>query len=133
MSKRPTTPVPWTLVFDGQCRFCVACVGLLRRWDRARRLTAVPFQDGAALERLPVRPRQAELEAAMHLVRGDGAVFAGAKAAPPLLRLLPGGTLLAALFAVPGVPGTAAAVYRWVARRRHKLGCGSAVCRRRAS
>jgi len=121
---------PWTLVYDAECRFCVGWVAFLRRWDRARRLSAVPFQDGAALDALPARLRRADLETAMHLVAADGRVFAGAAATPPLLRLLPGGGLLAVLFALPGVPRAAGAVYRWIARNRHRLSCGSAACRR---
>ncbi len=119
----------WTLVYDGECRFCLQCVRLLTRWDRRRCLNVVPFQDAAALAGLPAIPRE-QLEAAMQLVGPDGSVTAGAAAAPLLLGLLPGGSVTAMLFHVPGVPVLAAAVYRWVARRRHRLGCGSTACRR---
>lgn len=66
----------------------------------------------------------------MQLVGPDGSVRAGARAAPVILRLLPLGRPLAWLFAVPGVPWVAQRVYRVVARNRHRLGCGSAVCAR---
>lgn len=119
----------WTLIYDGECRFCLRCVDLLRRWDRAGRIRAVPLQDRAALAQLPPIPL-ASLEAAMHLVGPDGSVRASAAAAPAILRLLPGGALLAALFRVPGVPAVAERVYRAVARNRHRLGCGSRRCLR---
>jgi len=126
---RSATPDPWHLIFDGQCAFCQRCVALLRRWDRGGRLRCVPLQDKAALAALPPIPGAA-LEQAMHLVTADGAVYAGAEAVPPLLRVLPGGPPLALLFGIPGVPGLANRIYRWVARNRHQLGCGSAVCHR---
>lgn len=116
-------------MYDGDCRLCVRCVAILRRWDRAHKVRAVPFQDGAALVALPARLRGADLEAAMHLVRADGTVASGAAATPPLLRLLPGGGLLALCFSLPGIPRAAGVVYRWIARNRHRLSCGSAACR----
>jgi len=117
------------LVYDGACPFCKQCVGLVRRWDRARRVALVPFQATASWEGTPGLSRPA-LERAMHLVSPAGQVYAGAAAAFPLLRLLPGGALLAAPLAVPGAERLAAAAYRWVARHRHRLGCASSACRR---
>jgi predicted DCC family thiol-disulfide oxidoreductase YuxK len=89
----------------------------------------VPFQDAHALAGLPAIPRSA-LEQAMHLVSPEGLVLPGAAAAPALLRLLPGGALLAPLFRLPGVGWSADRVYRIIARNRHRLGCGSATCTR---
>jgi len=93
------------------------------------RLRFVPFQDAVDLAALPAIPRAA-LEAAMHLVGPDGSVCAGAEAAPALLRLLPAGLPLAMLFRVRGVPALAGVLYRAIARNRHRVGCGSAQCRR---
>jgi len=119
----------WLLVYDGQCPFCVQCVRLVRRLDRAGRVEPVPLQDLASLPGAPGLSTAA-LERAIHLVSPAGSVFAGAEAAPPLLRLLPAGAVLAAPFAAPGVARVAAAAYRWVARRRHRFGCTSPACRR---
>jgi acetyl esterase len=117
------------LVYDGECRFCVRCVDLIRKWDGAGRVTAVPYQDTAAWDGIPGLSREA-LERAMHLVSPVGGVFAGAAAAPPLLRLLPGGRILAGPLALPAAGRVAAAAYRWVARHRHRLGCASPACHR---
>jgi len=117
----------WTLIYDGDCAFCRRCVALLAQWDRHGRVRAVPFQEEKALVGLPSIPLRA-LHQAMHLVAPDGAVLPGAAAVPEILRLLPGGTPLSWAFAAPGVPRVAAAIYRVVARNRHRLGCGSATC-----
>ena len=45
-------------------------------------------------------------------------MFAGADAAPEILKLLPGKRWLAGLFAVPGVLPAARRVYAWIAARR---------------
>jgi predicted DCC family thiol-disulfide oxidoreductase YuxK len=119
----------WTLIYDGDCAFCGRCVALVRRWDARGRVRAVPFQDPDALSGLPAIPRAA-LESAMHLVSPTGEVSAGAAALPVILRLLPLGTPVASLFRIPGVPVLASRVYETVARNRHRLGCGSTVCRR---
>ena len=117
----------WYLIYDGECGFCARWVALLKAGDRKSRLRFVPFQDAAALVELPYIPLTA-LEQAMHLVAPSNAIFAGAAAVPPILRLLPGGWLVAWIFRLPGVPGLAARGYRVVARNRHRLGCGSKTC-----
>ena len=119
----------WTLIYDGDCRFCRSCVRALGRWDRDARLTFVPFQDRNALKGLPAIERTA-LEQAMHLVSPEGAAWAGAAAVSPMLRLLPAGGALALLLALPGAGSLAERAYRVVARNRHRLACGSAVCGR---
>jgi predicted DCC family thiol-disulfide oxidoreductase YuxK len=110
----PSKPV---LIYDGDCEFCQRWVTRIERWDSRRAIDLVPFQDSAAVARY--RIPQSDLNAAMHLVLPDGRVFAGAAAAPEILRLLPGKRWLAWWFRVPGVPWVATRVYRWVARRRH--------------
>lgn len=113
---RPDRP---TLVFDGECGLCRRCVAIVHRWDREHRLATLPFQDQARVAGFGI-PLPA-LAAAMHLVLPDGSVFAGADAAPELLRLLPGTRWLAPLFAVPGVRPVARRLYAWIAARRHCL------------
>jgi len=119
----------WTLIYDGDCRFCRSCVCALGRWDRDARLTFVPFQGRNALKGLPTIERSA-LQRAMHLVAPDGATWTGAAAFSPVLRLLPWGGILAALLSLPGAETLAGGIYRIVARNRHRLGCGSTVCAR---
>lgn len=67
------------------------------------------------------------LAAAMHFVRPDGRVFAGADAAPEILRLLPGKQWLARAFGVPGARPVARWLYARVAARRRCLVRGVAA------
>ena len=108
-----------TVIYDGECGLCSDAVALLRRWDREHVLQFIPFQDGAAVARFGIA--LPALAAAMHLVLADGRIFAGADAAPELLRLLPGKRWLAPWFRVPGVLPVARRVYAWIAARRRCL------------
>ena len=107
------------VIYDGECGICQQSVDLLKRWDREQVLRYVPFQDEAAVARF--RIALPALAAAMHLVLPDGRVFAGADAAPELLRLLPGKRWLGVWFRIPGVMPLARRVYAWIAARRRCL------------
>ncbi len=117
----------WTLVFDGDCEFCRRQVHWIQRLDKRGVIAPVPFQV-ADLGRHGVS--RVAAEQAMHLVTPTGEVWAGAAAAREVLRLLPRVGLLAWIFEVPGVMWAAEQLYRWVAKRRHRFGCGSPVCQR---
>ncbi len=122
---RGSRPVRPTLIYDGECGFCRTWVERVRRWDREHRLAVLPFQDRmqVAAFRIPLPA----LAAAMHLVLPDGRVFAGADAAPEILRLLPGKRWLAGAFRIPGVLPLARRVYRWIAQQRRCLVRGHTV------
>lgn len=112
-----------TLIYDGDCGLCRAAVERLRRWDREQVIRFVPFQDEAQVA--PFGIELPALAGAMHLVipppPPGGRIYAGADAAPELLRLLPGKRWLAPLFRVPGVLPLARRLYAWIAARRHCL------------
>jgi predicted DCC family thiol-disulfide oxidoreductase YuxK len=111
-SKRPTKPV---LIYDADCAFCARWVQRLRHWDHKRRVTYLPLRDDRALA-VSGRERQ-KLQIAVHLVRPDGAVFAGAAAARELCAFLPLGSLPRVVMSLPGVMPIATRVYAWIARR----------------
>jgi lipase maturation factor 1 len=115
------------LLYDGNCGFCLRWVRRLQRWDRRSALDYVAAADRGAVVGLPPLS-DAALDRAMHLVTPDGRVYAGARALPALLRLLPGGRILLPLMRVPGVQPLADRAYAWVAARRHRFGCGPTTC-----
>lgn len=117
----------WILIYDGDCEFCQRQVRLVKRWDERGRIRPVPFRE-ADLERLGVSRSAAE--EAMHLVSPEGEVWRGAAAARETLKRLPKLSPLAVLFRLPGAMFVAERVYRWIAKRRHRFGCSSELCRR---
>jgi predicted DCC family thiol-disulfide oxidoreductase YuxK len=102
-------------------------VRFIERHDTNDRIEAMPLQR-ADLGRFGVSRQAAE--EAMQLVSPAGEVRSGAAAARRVLELLPKFKPLAWLFYLPGAMFVAERLYRWVARRRHRFGCDSAVCRR---
>lgn len=108
-------PARPTLVYDGSCGFCKKWVRRVRRWDRGNAVVYLPLQAPDAPE---VTGRSWEaLQAAAHLVRPDGAVFAGAAAARELFRYLPGGIVPRALLSIPGAMPIAERAYAWIAQK----------------
>jgi predicted DCC family thiol-disulfide oxidoreductase YuxK len=111
-AQRPSKPV---LIYSAQCAFCNRWVRRVRNWDRKHCLTYLPLQDQRATG-ISGRPRQA-LQMAAHVVRPDGAVFAGAAAARELCAFLPLRRLPLLMMDLPGVMSVAARLYASIARR----------------
>ncbi len=110
------------LLYDGECRLCLAAVRLVRVWDRSGRVAVMPYQNPLVPWLVPDVAAQ-ELSRAMLLLGPRGRRYHGADALPRLLSLLPGGLPLRLVFEVPGVPSLARGLYRWIATHRHDLGC----------
>ncbi|MGZ4174152.1 MAG: thiol-disulfide oxidoreductase DCC family protein [Solirubrobacteraceae bacterium] len=109
----------WTILYDSDCGFCRWSLAWVLRADRGLCLRPLPIDDPRAaplLSGLSTEQRQDS----WHLVAPDGECFSAGAAAPPLLRLLPGGRGPAALLAA--APGITERAYRRVARHRGALG-----------
>ena len=107
------------LVYDDDCGLCRWILGIILRWDRARRLRAVALSSPEAKELLSFM-NEDERVASWHLVKPTGEVSSAGAAVAPLMRILPWGTPLAML--AEAFPGTTARIYDWIARHRHTLG-----------
>jgi predicted DCC family thiol-disulfide oxidoreductase YuxK len=109
----------WTLLYDDECGLCRWCLGLVLRLDRRREVNPVAVRtdkaDSLLADLLPE-----ERQASWHLVSPDGRRWSAGAAAPPLLRLMPGGRSPAALLEA-AMPITQRA-YRLIAEHRNKLG-----------
>ncbi len=115
VGEAPVHPRRPVLIYDGECAFCRRWVRRLARLDRRDAIVLMERQDEAASATAGRSPD--ELRLAAHLVRPDGAVFAGAAAVREAVRWLRGGRLVTAATALPGVMPVAERVYAWVARR----------------
>jgi len=107
-----------TLLYDSDCGFCRATLGLLLAWDRGENLRPVALQSDEGARLLPGLTAEQRLEAA-RAVPESGMAHTGGAAAPVVLRELPGGAALAALAA--RVPGATDRGYVLVAGNRSKL------------
>jgi predicted DCC family thiol-disulfide oxidoreductase YuxK len=108
-----------TILYDPDCGFCRWCLGKVLAWDRRRALRPVPL-GGEEADRLLAEVPAGERMSSWHLVEPGGGVRSAGAAFPPLFRLLPGGSPLAALTA--RVPDATDRAYRWVAGNRSRWG-----------
>jgi predicted DCC family thiol-disulfide oxidoreductase YuxK len=118
---------PAILLYDSDCGFCRWSVDKVLAWDRSDRVRSMELQDPEADTLLGGMEEDVKM-GSWHLVAPDGRVYSAGAAAPPLLRLLPGGKPLAALLAA--FPGVTDRAYRVVARNRDRFGrlVGQTAC-----
>ncbi len=115
------------LIYDGDCAFCARVAGAVARWDCRGRIDVLPWQTPGLLERAGLTA--AQCAEAVWLVYPDGRQYRAAAAANRTLHELGGiWRVLSLLYAVPGIRQFEDAVYRWVARNRHRLPGASAAC-----
>jgi predicted DCC family thiol-disulfide oxidoreductase YuxK len=114
---------PYTVIFDGNCRTCAHLAEVLQRWDRRRQVWVVPSNDPRIPDLFPWIAQSA-YERALQMVGPGRTTVEGAAAIEKLLDILPGGTPLARLFAIPVMGTLLDRGYRWFARNRRSFGCG---------
>ncbi len=108
----------WIVLYDGDCGFCRWALSLVLALDRRRRLRSLALQTPAAAALLAELTPEQRMDS-WHLIAPDGRRWSAGAAAPPLLRVLPGGAAPAkALAAAPALTERA---YRWVAEHRSLL------------
>lgn len=118
------------LIFDGDCRFCIAQVQRLERLASGGKkpapLAAMPLMTPGLLEEVGISHDEAM--SAMYLVTPRGRVYRGLEGAVQALRHRPLLGKLVMLYYVPGIKQLADLGYRLVARYRYAL-MGRAVAR----
>lgn len=122
------------VVYDGQCRFCLASVASLRRLDWRRRLSYGDARSADVLRENPsIDPVRAL--ARLHLVTPDGArVLDGFHAFRWLAGRLPLLWIAWPVLWLPGMSALGTRVYDWIARNRFAFGtCESGSCRHPAA
>jgi predicted DCC family thiol-disulfide oxidoreductase YuxK len=108
-----------TLVFDGDCGVCTRSVRWIKRFDRKRRVTAVPYQ-------MPGVPTSAglaveEYERAAWAVTPEGRRYRGAGAVNLAVAVALGTNLPYAFYRLPLVKRAQDRAYDWIAANRHRL------------
>jgi predicted DCC family thiol-disulfide oxidoreductase YuxK len=108
-----------TVIYDADCGFCRWCLAILLTLDRQGALRPLPLGSlDANLLLADLSPE--ERAASWHLVDAEGARTSAGAALAPVLRVLPGGRIPAALLA--RFPQATERAYRWVADHRGLLG-----------
>jgi predicted DCC family thiol-disulfide oxidoreductase YuxK len=105
----------WTVLYNPDCGFCRWSLAQLLALDRRQRLRPLALGTSEA-NALLADLTEAERAGSWHLVSPDRRRWSAGAAAPPLLRLLPGGRSPAAVLA--RAPRLTERGYRWVADHR---------------
>lgn len=119
-----------TVVYDGECRFCISQVERIKSMDRDNQFDYMPRQAPEFAARFPAL-KAMDLEEGMRFVDPDGNIFIAADAVYQIARRLPGPRLIAWLYLIPGLKQIAQLVYRLIAANRKRLGktCENNVCK----
>ena len=125
---RAKTKLPW-LIFDGDCAFCTSSAHWLAlRLHRSEapnaRLVPWQFTDLAAIGTTAERAQREAL-----WVGTDGTIYGGAAAFAEWLEFRGGAyRVVGRVINLPVVRALAAAVYRVIAKNRHRMPGGSPAC-----
>jgi len=119
-----------TLIYDGECRFCVAGEKRLRRFV-GWRLKSVPYQQSGALKLHPELSPE-KVRTRMYLVVDDK-LFGGMEAVAQSLALRPVGKIALIYYFAP-LRRVLDKLYAWIASHRYQIfgrvvgGCESGAC-----
>jgi predicted DCC family thiol-disulfide oxidoreductase YuxK len=119
-----------TLLYDGQCAFCIRSVKLAKRLDWFHRLQ--PVDARTVNDRLVTISPQRLMEE-MHLITPHaGRIYHGFGAFRWMAWRLPLLWPLAPFLYLPGIPTLGQKIYLWIARNRFRLvPCHGGVCQTR--
>jgi predicted DCC family thiol-disulfide oxidoreductase YuxK len=119
-----------TLLYDGQCAFCIRSVKLAKRLDWFNRLR--PVDARTVTDGMPALSPERLMEE-MHLITPQaGHIYHGFGAFRWMAWRLPLLWALAPFLYLPGVPTVGQKIYLWIARNRFQLvPCHGGVCRTR--
>lgn len=106
-----------TVLYDGDCPFCVFQMKMLTWLDWGHQARLRPISDPEAAALAPHLRREDLLEA-MHCITPDGKTFRGARAIRYLGLKMPLLVPLGLFLWIPGVMGVAERVYSFVSRNR---------------
>ncbi|MFC5994589.1 DCC1-like thiol-disulfide oxidoreductase family protein [Pseudonocardia hispaniensis] len=115
-----------TLVFDGDCGFCMRALGWLRVLDRDSRITTVPAQRPDAPTLVDATAEQCR--ASVRWKGADGSTAAGAEAANAALSVALGTDLPMRLYR--RTQNLQETCYEWISRNRGQLPGLTPWCRR---
>lgn len=118
------------IIFDGDCRFCIARVDNIRNLDSTQQFNYLPRQDQRTEEIFP-HLKNIDLEEGLLFVEPDGSTAVGADAFYHIARRLPGFSRVAWVYHIPLIKQLIQLGYWIVARNRKRLGqtCLAGACR----
>lgn len=112
-----------SIIYDGQCSFCIRTLKVLKRWDMCSALDFYDFHDEEIMREKFSMVKSEDAQAAMLVVTREGGVFKGFYAFRRLVWKVPRLWALVVVLYLPGLSYIGTRVYEWVARNRKNFGC----------
>jgi predicted DCC family thiol-disulfide oxidoreductase YuxK len=114
------TPERPTIVYDGQCRFCLGQIERIRRRDRGGVFEFLPRQSPELEQRFPQLAGD-DFNTGLRLVDQGGKVHVGADGVYEIARRVPLWRSAAWLYRVPGLRQIFRGMYGLMAKNRYRL------------
>jgi predicted DCC family thiol-disulfide oxidoreductase YuxK len=126
-------PAGGWILYDGECRYCIAAAKRFNRVFVRRGFSFLPLQTGWVQKQLGLKPGTPLQE--MRVLTRDGRDFGGADAVIFLARQIWRSRPLALLAQLPGIQVVVDRAYRWIAAHRGctHISAGHGVCSLRES
>jgi predicted DCC family thiol-disulfide oxidoreductase YuxK len=116
------------VIYDGQCGFCLRSLRVCRALDWRGRLRFHDAHDHLTIAAQFPELAAADLDHAMYAVAEDRRTFRGFFAVRRIAWEAPLLWLTLPLLYLPGAGHIGSAIYAWIARHRHRLGCDTELC-----
>lgn len=116
-----------SLLYDGECRFCMAGSERLVRLGKPGVIRRVSSRDDAEIGRFPESVRAA-LKSSLQLVSPDGDVASGAEAIARALNTRGLWKLCTWVYWIPGIRQVVDGLYVIVARNRYRIAGRAGAC-----
>ena len=110
-----------TALYDGKCVVCRSTCEAMQALDWRKRIEFVDLHERDAWRKGDSDLTFEQLMREIHVIDGEGKVYAGFDATRRMLREAPLGFPLWLLLTLPGMNGLGARVYRFIARRRYRI------------
>ena len=110
-----------TALYDGNCVICRSTCEAMRALDWRNRIEFVDLHEGGAWRSRCPHLSHEQLMLEIHVIDGEGEVYAGFDGTRRMLRATPLGKPLWLLLRLPGLDALGARVYRFIARQRYRI------------
>ena len=126
--EKSSAPSVYTVLYDGQCEICQACISWLKTLDRDNRTVCLPIS-AEAISTLDSRLKLDECLRQLHVVTEEGEIRGGWDAVTCLARLFPSTWFIGALGQWFPFRGVGRLLYKFVATNRYSLSkCRGGAC-----
>jgi predicted DCC family thiol-disulfide oxidoreductase YuxK len=112
-----------TIIYDGDCGFCMRSIRVLRFADILKKFEYLDFHQAEEVAKRFPKLKEADFEEAMYAVDSEGKTFRGFFAFRRLLWLSPVLWIGLPIFYFPGAGFVGPRVYAWIARNRKSISC----------